>query len=72
MLPGGLPVLGCGSPSCFGFDKQSNGFSKAMEQSDFGDLAGNEQGKDGFFRQQDAARPGYRHPEAPDNEQAVV
>ncbi|CAI2342770.1 unnamed protein product [Caenorhabditis sp. 36 PRJEB53466] len=59
VLPSGKPVLGCGSPTCFGAE---NGGRDLRHDSSF--MAGPE-GDDGFFREGDIARVRVRNPDAP-------
>lgn len=59
VLPSGQPVLGCGSPTCFGAE---NGGKDLRHDSSF--MAGPE-GDDGFFREGDLARVRVRNPDAP-------
>ncbi|PIC45379.1 hypothetical protein B9Z55_005417 [Caenorhabditis nigoni] len=59
VLPSGQPVLGCGSPTCFGAE---NGGKDLRHDSNF--MAGPD-GDDGFFREGDLARVRVRHSDAP-------
>nr|Q94128.1 RecName: Full=Warthog protein 1; Contains: RecName: Full=Warthog protein 1 N-product; Contains: RecName: Full=Warthog protein 1 C-product; Flags: Precursor [Caenorhabditis elegans]AAB17540.1 ZK [Caenorhabditis elegans] len=59
VLPSGQPVLGCGSPTCFGAE---NGGRDLRHDSSF--MAGAD-GDDGFFRDGDLARVRVRDPDAP-------
>ncbi|KAF1766580.1 hypothetical protein GCK72_006538 [Caenorhabditis remanei] len=59
VLPSGQPVLGCGSPTCFGSE---NGGKDLRHDSNF--MAGPD-GDDGFFREGDLARVRVRNSDAP-------
>lgn len=59
VLPSGQPVLGCGSPTCFGAE---NAGKDLRHDSNF--MAGPD-GDDGFFREGDLARVRVRHGDAP-------
>uniref|UniRef100_A0A914WJ34 Uncharacterized protein n=1 Tax=Plectus sambesii TaxID=2011161 RepID=A0A914WJ34_9BILA len=60
VLPNGLPVLGCATPSCFGGDD-----SGRLSRQDSQFINGPGGIKDGFLREGDEERPRFRHPDAP-------